>query len=219
GRGLDSEWEGKLRVGGTAATPEVRGELSIVRGRYDFLGERFSLASGTVFFDGSSPPKPMMEITAERRKADMTGRVILSGTPSTLSIRVASEPPMPQDEVMARLLFDRSLASITPVQALKLARAMDSLAGGGRLGFLDRAQSAVGLDQVEIVQTGEEGGSTALSLGKYVSEDAYVEVEKGLGADESKVSVEYEVTPRITVETEVGVDSAGGVEVKWKWDY
>ena len=126
---------------------------------------------------------------------------------------------MPRDEVMARLLFDRSLSSITPVQALKLARAIDSLAGGGRLGFLDRAQSAVGLDRVEMVQSGEEGGSTALSVGKYVSEEAYVEVEKGLGADEGKVSVEVEVTPRITVETEVGADAAGGVEVKWKWDY
>ena len=219
GRGLDSEWKGKLRVGGTVALPEVHGDLSIVRGHFNFLGERFALASGTVLFDGSHPPKPLMEITAERRKAGMTGRVILSGTPSSLSVQVASDPPMPKDEVMARLLFDRSLSSITPIQALKLARAMDALAGGGRLGFLDRARSAVGLDQIEVVQSGEEGGSTALSLGKYVSEEAYVEMEKGLGADGGKVSVEYEVTPRVTVETEVGTDAAGGVEVKWKWDY
>ncbi len=219
GRGLDSEWKGKLRVGGTVAVPEVRGELSIVRGHYNFFGERFALASGTVFFGGSHPPKPLLEITAERRKTGMTARVILSGTPSSLSVQVASDPPMPRDEVMARLLFDRSLSSITPIQALKLARALDSLAGGGRLGFLDRAQSGVGLDRVEMVQPDEEDGSTALSVGKYVSEEAYVEVEKGLGADEGKVSVEVEVTPRITVETEVGADAAGGVELKWKWDY
>ena len=218
GRGLDSEWNGQLRVTGTAARPGVAGDLSIVRGHYDFFGERFSLASGKLLLDGSYPPDPWMDVTAERRRADMIGRVTLSGTPSTLRVRVSSEPPLPRDEVMARLLFGRSLTQITPVQALKLARATDAMAGGDTFGFLDRAQRAVRLDQVEVIQS-DGGGSTALSVGKYVGEDAYVEVEKGLASDNGKVSVEYEVTPKITVETEVGADAAGGVEVKWKWDY
>ncbi len=219
GRGLDSEWKGALHAGGTAAHPVIRGDLNIVRGHYDFFGERFSLASGSVFLDGSHPPEPFMDVTAERRKAGMTGRVILSGRPSTLSVTVTSDPPMPQDEVMARLLFGRSLTTITPIQALTLARAMDSLAGGKTFELVDRAQRAVGLDRVELVQSDDTEGSTALSVGRYVTEDAYVTVEKGLGTDKGKVSVEYEVTPRITVQTEVGADAAGGVEVKWKWDY
>jgi translocation and assembly module TamB len=218
GRGLDSEWKGLLRVTGTAARPGVAGDLSIVRGHYDFFGERFALSSGKLFFDGSHPPDPWMDVTAERRRGDMIGRVTLSGTPSTLRVRVSSEPPLPQDEVMARLLFGRSLTSITPVQALKLARATDAMAGGDTFGFLDRAQQAVRLDQVEVTQS-DGGESTALSVGKYVGDGAYVEVEKGIGSDDGKVSVEYEVTPKITVETEVGADAAGGVEVKWKWDY
>ncbi len=219
GRGLDSEWKGALHVGGTAVSPVIRGELTIVRGHYAFFGERFSLASGNVFLDGSYPPEPIMDVTAELRKTDMTGRVILSGRPSTLRVEISSDPPMPQDEVMARLLFGRSLNTITPMQALTLARAMDSLAGGKTFGFVDRAQRAVGLDQMELVQSDDPDGSTALSVGKYVGEDAYVVVEKGLGADEGKVSVEYEVTPRITVQTEVGADATGGVEVRWQWDY
>lgn len=219
GRGLDSEWEGGLSVKGTAARPRITGELSIVRGHYDFFGERFSLTSGTVFFDGSHPPDPLMDITAERRMADMTGRITLSGRPATLRVQVSSDPPLPRDEVMARLLFGRSLASITPIQALKLARAMDALAGGRTFGFVDRVQQAVGVDRVEVIQSDDAQGSTALSVGKYVGEGAYVEVEKGLGSEDGKVSVEYELTPRITVETEVGSDAAGGVEVKWKWDY
>jgi autotransporter translocation and assembly factor TamB len=126
---------------------------------------------------------------------------------------------MPEDEVMARLLFDRDLSSISPVQALKLAQAMNELVGSGKPGLLDRARGAVGLDRIEVVQPEEEDGSTALSLGKYVGEKTYVEVQQGLDEDEGKVSVEIEVTPRVTVETEVGADAAGGVELKWKWDY
>ncbi len=219
GRGLDSEWKGALQVGGTAAHPEIRGDLAVVRGHFDFFGDRYSLTSGNVFLDGSYPPEPIMDVTAERRKAGMTGRIILSGRPSTLSIRVTSDPPLPEDEVMARLLFGRNLTTITPIQALKLAQAMAALAGGNTVGFVGRAQRAMGLDQLELVQSDDPGGSTALSVGKHVSDEAYVAVEKGLGKDGGKISVEYEITPRITVQTEAGTDSGGGVELKWKWDY
>lgn len=219
GLGLESEWRGMLHVGGTAKDPEIRGDLSIVRGHYDFIGERFSLSSGNVILDGSSPPDPLMNVTAERRKAGMTGRVILSGRPSALDVEVTSDPPMPRDEVMARLLFGRSLTTITPMQALKLARALDVLSGGKTFGFLDRAQRAIGFDQFELVQSDDPEGSTALSVGRYLSDDAYVSVEKGLGTDEGRITLEYELTPRISVQTEVGADSTGGVELKWKWDY
>ncbi len=219
GRGLDSEWEGELEIKGDAAGPAVRGELSIVRGHYDFLGTRFDLASGTLFFDGSYPPSPVLNVTAQTRTADMTARVILSGTPASPGIRLESDPPYPRDEIMARILFGRSLATLTPLQALKLAAAVDALAGGGALGFMGKAQQAVGVDQLEVREAGAGENAATLAVGKYMGEDVYLEVEKGLGTEGGRVSLEYEVTPRITVETEVGSDAGGGVGIKWKWDY
>jgi len=58
GYGLDSEWKGALRVNGEVNRPEVRGDLDIVRGHYDFFGKRFSLVSGSLIFDGTHPPIP-----------------------------------------------------------------------------------------------------------------------------------------------------------------
>ncbi len=219
GHGLDSEWKGSLVVTGEAGRPEVRGDLDIVRGHYDFFGKRFSLVSGSLFFDGTHPPNPTLQVTAEHRAMDMTAQVELSGTPDTLRLQVTSNPPLPQDEVMARLLFGRSLTTITPFQALKLARAMDALAGGRTFGFVDRAQEAIGVDRLEVRPSEGEGGLGTLSAGKYVGEGVYMEVEKGLGSEDGKISLEYEVTPRITVETEAGTDANGGVGVKWTWDY
>ena len=219
GRGLDSEWKGDLVVTGDTTRPEVRGTLDIVRGHYNAFGKRFSLVSGSVLFDGAYPPRPYMQVIAEHPATEMTAQVQLTGTPDSLDLRISSDPPLPQDEVLARLLFDRSLTSITPFQALRLARAMDELRGGKTFGFVDRAQEAVGVDQVEIRQDEEEKGPGSLSVGKYVGDNVYMEVEKGISSEEGKVSLEVEVTPRITVETEVGTDAGGGVEVKWKWDY
>jgi autotransporter translocation and assembly factor TamB len=58
-----------------------------------------------------------------------------------------------------------------------------------------------------------------VSAGKYISDTVYLEVEQGLGPDSGKASVQWEVTPNITVETEAGVNAEGGAGVSWKWDY
>src|SRR5690606_29598785 len=41
GRGLDSEWRGRLQVGGTTDAPDITGELNTVRGTLDLLGRNF----------------------------------------------------------------------------------------------------------------------------------------------------------------------------------
>jgi translocation and assembly module TamB len=78
-------------------------------------------------------------------------------------------------------------------------------------------RSLLGLDDIK-VGSAEEGGMQ-VGLGKYLTDDIYVEVEKGLTSDKDTLSVEMEVTPHIEVETEVGTDSNGKVGLNWKWEY
>jgi translocation and assembly module TamB len=48
GRGLDSEWQGRLEVGGTTAAPDIVGSLTVVRGALDLLGRNFRFDEGEV---------------------------------------------------------------------------------------------------------------------------------------------------------------------------
>ena len=70
-----------------------------------------------------------------------------------------------------------------------------------------------------IKQTGKDQKETALSAGKYLSEDVYIEVEQGISPETGKAALKWEVTPRVTVETEVGVNAEAGVGVHWRWEY
>jgi autotransporter translocation and assembly factor TamB len=129
---------------------------------------------------------------------------------------------MPSDEILAHLLFGRSATNITPFQALRLAQAVNSLRGGGSGGmfdFMDRTRRLMGVDEFNINQSGGKKGETSASVGKYMRDNVYLEVEQGLGADTGKVSVEIELTPHIAVETDMGAAGQGGVGVNWKWDY
>ena len=222
GRGLDSEWKGKLNITGSAAEASIIGDVSVVRGKYNFFGKSFSLTSGVISFDGRSPPAPELDVIGEHKRTDMTTRIKILGTPSAPKITIESDPSLPSDEILSRLLFGRGSNSITPFQALQIAQAANALrggGGGGMMDFLDRTRKLLGVDQLEVKQPDENGGGTALSAGKYVGDNVYLQVEQGLGPESGKVSVEVEVTPNITVESEVGVDSQGGAGINWKWDY
>src|SRR3546814_20236624 len=48
GRGLDSEWSGRLSVQGPASSPSVTGTLDLVRGELSVVGKPFTLKAGKV---------------------------------------------------------------------------------------------------------------------------------------------------------------------------
>jgi translocation and assembly module TamB len=218
GRGLDSEWEGQVRVSGKTSQPSVTGTISVVRGRADFLGKNFDVKRGTIAFDGSFPPSPFIDVTAEAAAKDITAQLSIMGTLPSLDIKLSSQPPLPSDEILARLLFGRSASTLTPIQALQLADALNTLSGGG-MDLLGRSRRLLGVDRLAVKKTGEELEHTALSAGKYISEDVYLEVEKGISPETGKASLNWDVTPNITVDTEVGINAEGGLGVQWKWDY
>jgi translocation and assembly module TamB len=219
GRGLDSEWRGEVRMSGKSTETAISGTLAIVRGYFNFLGKRFALKSGAITFDGGIPPAPHMNLLAEARTKDMTAQLQLSGPIARPEVALSSEPVLPSDEIISRLLFGRGVANISPVQALRLAQAVNTMAGGGAFDFLGRTRRFLGIDQLDVKQAGEDLRETTITAGKYVGEKVYVEVERGIGSQSGKASVELELTPNISVETEVGANAEGGVGLNWKWDY
>jgi len=234
GRGLESELKGKLQVTGSADEPVITGKLSLVRGFFNFLGRRFDLKEGQINFYGAVPPSPSIDVLAEYSAKDILVSLRLSGSLTEPAVELSSEPSLPKDEILSRILFGRSIMDITPIQAVKLAQAVNTLAGGGGFDFMERARMFLGVDQLEVKQsengvTGNDKSKTgvsetgiedtAISVGKYIHERVYVTAEKGMQDESGKVVVDVEVTPNISVETEVKENAEGGMGVKWKWNY
>ncbi|MCK8602256.1 translocation/assembly module TamB domain-containing protein [Desulfoferrobacter suflitae] len=223
GWGLDSEWRGKLDITGTADKPSIVGSLSSIRGKVDFLNKSFDIVRGTITFFGSSPPMPNVDIVAESKVKDITAKIAFTGPAANPEMVLSSTPPLPSDEVLAKLLFGRSATEITPSQALQLAMIARSLTGaggaGGQRDFMSRTRKFLGVDTLEFNSAGEGLGSGTVGVGKYLTEGVRLDVEKGIGEGANKASIEVEVTPNITVESEVGSDSTSGIGVNWKYDY
>jgi translocation and assembly module TamB len=233
GHGLDSEWRGKLAITGTSAAPAINGSLEQIRGSVDLLGKTFTLTRGRITFDGSDKLDPVLDIVAEASTADITAQVNIGGFASVPTVTLTSTPVVPQDEILARVLFGKGVGQITAGEGLQLAAAAATLAGGGP-GVLDRLRGGLGLDWFKLgsgasgattgtlnprAASGGAAAGTALSAGKYIAPGVSVGVSQGISPPTSKVTVEIEVRPHLTVGGEAGQSGSTGMGVNWNYDY
>jgi translocation and assembly module TamB len=220
GRGLDSEWGGAVRVTRNTDEPMITGDLSVLRGHFDFMGKRFSLNQGSLFFYGASPPDPFLDITCEAKNNDITAFLHVSGPISALELSISSEPPLPSDEIISRLLFGHAASEITPIQGLQLAYALNTLAGGQGDGWdvMGYTRNLLGVDRLEVKQS-DENGEFTVGAGMYVNRGVYLELEQGLSPGSGKGTVQVEITPDVTIESEIGGELDAGIGIRWKHDY
>jgi translocation and assembly module TamB len=231
GRGLDSEWRGRLAIAGTSDAPQITGSLQALRGTFDVLGKTFRVTRGEIRFDGGPTIDPVLDIAAEVAAADIIAQIMLHGPVSAPKLTMTSSPVVPQDEILARVLFGRGLGQVTAAEGLQVAAAAGSLAGGG-FDVLDRVRGGLGLDRLgfgSVVNrlTGGNAkptshgtaGSTAITAGKYVAEGVYVGASQGFTPESRKVVVEIEILPRVTVQGDVSQSGSTGIGLNYKYDY
>jgi translocation and assembly module TamB len=233
GHGLESEWRGKLTITGSSAAPAINGALEQIRGSVDLLGKTFTLTRGTITFDGTAKIDPVLDIVAEASTSDITAQVNIGGFASAPKITLTSTPVVPQDEILARVLFNKGVNQITAGEGVQLAAAAASLAGGGP-GVLDRLRGSFGLDWFKLGSSGSgpttgslnpggtsatATGGTALSAGKYIVPGVSVGVSQGISPPTSKITVEIEVRPHLTIGGEAGQSGGTGVGINYSFDY
>jgi translocation and assembly module TamB len=220
GRGIDTEWRGRLNVKGTVSKPDITGKLQVVRGGVDLIGKRFDVDNGTVTFIGGGAIDPDLDFTATGSAADVTAHIHVTGRASAPKLELSSDSGLPQDEVMSRILFGKGTGGLSPLQAAQLAQSASGLLGlGGGGGFFDRLRGGAGLDVLTVESTGDKANDSTVKAGKYISDDVFLKVEQGLTPGSRKVGVEVRVLPQITVEGDVGGQGDGSVGANWRYDY
>src|SRR5690606_11229187 len=122
------------------------GSFDLIRGRLDILTQRVTFDEGRVTLIGDM--NPQLYFVARSDGGDITVLVKVQGTVDNLDIGFSSEPELPQDEVLARLLFNRSIAELSPSQIAQLAEAAAELAGGKNANLLGSLRQGIGLDDL-----------------------------------------------------------------------
>jgi len=211
GLGLDSEWGIDISLRGTVSDPRIGGEARLVRGDYRFANTRFELTDGVIEFDANAPIDPRLDIEAQASADGTDVTIDITGNAQRPQIAFSSTPALPEEEILARLLYGGSVTSLSATDALQLGAALASLqGGGGGLDPIGALRRSIGLDQLRIVSADPAlGRGTGVALGKNLGRRAYVELVTD-GQGYSATQVEYRITSWLALlasVTTVGRDS------------
>ncbi|QGG80106.1 hypothetical protein GH975_05770 [Litorivicinus lipolyticus] len=215
GLGLDSEWSTDIAIGGTTRAPMLSGQVASIRGDLDLLGKVFELEPSAIQFNGA-PTGARLDFSALRQVEDVEVRVRVTGLASAPVIDLAATPDLPDDEILARVLFGRSASQLGTLEAAQLAWAVSRYTLGDTASLVGSVQTALGVDRLEVGVNDQ--GQASVGAGKYIADDLYVEVRSSA---QGAAGLNIEWTPRRNVEIATEVEGAGDprLSIQWKRDY
>jgi translocation and assembly module TamB len=216
GRGLNMEMSLDARVGGTTAAPTISGAARVVRGDYDFAGERFQIEDGGAVYLGATPETIRLDLTATRDNPTLTAVIRIQGTAATPTLTLSSTPALPQDDILSQVLFGASPAQLSGIQAAQLASAVAGLAGAGGFDVIAGLRNFAHLDRLAIDTDATTGAS--LAGGKYVSNKVYVELQSGSRIGQG-AQVEWRVRKHLSIVSRVTSQGDNALSVRWRKDY
>ncbi|MFU8777094.1 MAG: translocation/assembly module TamB domain-containing protein [Roseovarius sp.] len=214
GRGIDAELGGSLRLAGTSEAVAPDGFFELIRGRIDILGQRLTMTEGRITMQGSLDP--YLRFVATTDADDVNIQVIVEGLASAPEVRFASDPDLPQEEVVSRLIFRRGLDNISAFQAAQMASAVATLTGNSNADVVGKLRGAIGLSDLDVTQTTD--GGTQVSAGAYISDKVYTEVTAD-SEGKQRINLNFDLSDNITIKGGASNDGASGLGVFFERDY
>ncbi|MES2344909.1 MAG: translocation/assembly module TamB domain-containing protein [Chlamydiota bacterium] len=216
GRGLSSEWQGNVHLGGKNSNVAANGTLHLVKGEFVFSGKIFTLTQGEISFAHKNAQEAFLSLTGTLALSDATITAILRGPLSTPQIAFQSIPHMPTSSILARILFNKDISDISPMQAIQLAQAIVTLSGGAGPDVLEKIRKSLGIDRLNIVSA---NGSDDISvqIGKYLTRGVMITLSQS--ADSSQILVEVDLSKGFIFQAETQEEDEGKFTLKWNRNY
>ena len=216
GRGIDAEFGGELKVQGSTQKPSIIGGFDLRRGKLDMLTQRVTMTTGKLNFVGGVIPE--LAFAAETAAGDVTATVNVTGPANAPAFSFSSSPELPQDEVLARLLFKKAAASLSAIQAVQLATAIAQFSGASSgVDAFEKMRRALGVDALDVDATGPNGPKVGAS--RYLTNNISVGVKTGTKPEESSVNVGIDLFKGVRAQGETSMDGKSSIGVGIEFEY
>ena len=207
GHGIDADLEGSLQLKGSSGAPQVGGGFDMRRGTLSVVGQTLNFTTGKVTFNGSAVRNrldPVLDFVAETSSDGVTATLTVTGYASAPKITLSSTPQLPQDEILAHLLFQQSTKQLTPLQMAQIGQALVSLSGVGN-GFdpVASVRGGLGLDRLAVSGGSGTDTGTTVEAGKYVFRNVYVGAKQSLSGG-TQAQVQLDLTRNLKAQATIG---------------
>ena len=189
---------------------ELFGTVDVVRGQYDLFGRTFVIEQGTISFQGGDDIQPEMNITANytfrnAQKAEQELQVNISGTANSPKVSFTLDGrTINEGDAISYILFGKSMNELTLSQQDNMSgNGGSSLAGTAAASLLSSQitkflGNKLNVDYIEVKSSGSFENAT-VTVGKYITNDLFVNYEQQFGettqkdVDRYRVELEYEL--------------------------
>jgi translocation and assembly module TamB len=203
GRGLDAELGGTIHFHGTTSNPIPDGGLHLRRGTFSIVGTTLTFTEGTVDFSGAGISDPSIHFVATSTTATIVATLTIGGTAKNPKITLSSVPELPQDEILAQLLFNTSSSKLSAFQLAEIAAALASMSGAAP-GFdpLENLRNTFGLDRLSVGSS--SNGNPTLEAGSYLARGVYLGAKQSTTGGGTQATVQIDLAKGLKLETTAG---------------
>jgi translocation and assembly module TamB len=202
GRGVDAELGGTLSITGDVNNPSPEGGFKLRSGQFTLAGQALVFNQGSIEFDNNNIRDPVLNFVANTTRNNITATLTVTGSAQHPKIALSSSPTLPEDEVLANLLFGKGSANLSPLEMAQIAATLASLTGvgAGAGDQLDSLRRRLGLDRLS---TG--GGVTpSLEAGRYIAPGVYLGAKQGIAGGAPQPTIQIDITKHLKLEGSVG---------------
>ncbi len=240
GRGLDTRLTGKLRIAAApGAALSARGGVQTRGGTFDAYGRTLAVERGIVTFQGPLED-PALNVLALRKNSAVEAGVEILGTAQRPRIRLVSEPDVPDAEKLSWIVLGRGQDDTVGDDRGVLVSAANAILGGPSGGGISRRlATSLGVDEIGLAsgnsavggsqlprrtvaggstQSGEQLGQQFVTIGKRLSNNAYLSYEHGLAGATGVVKLTVGLGRRVSLVGRAGSDSALDLLYQFSFD-
>ncbi|MES2213138.1 MAG: translocation/assembly module TamB domain-containing protein [Pseudomonadota bacterium] len=219
GYGLSSHLGGQLTVVMTPdSVPSATGTIKLLQGNYTTYGQRFNIQEGQLVYNGGPVTEPTLYVRANRHieqgalNRDMEVGIELSNTLQRPKIRLYSRPALPESQILSYLLLGQPNDGTAQSQSQFLMKLTSQFISDWS-GMSEASENF--FDQITIqtrnntAETSDKSNTTALLVGKKISNNLSVYYGFGLFDNANTVRFEYLFNKHLSLDAETSFDNAG----------
>lgn len=219
GFGLTTGLTGLLEADYDGASSQLFGQIQLRDAKYDAYGQKLDVETGRLIFSGPTD-NAGVDLKAKRVSIDKdtTAYLAVSGSLAKPSVKVYTEPALPEAEALAYLITGRNLSNANKEAGNEIASAAFALGLSKSMPALNEMGERLGLDELRF-ESGDGGyEDTSLTVGKYLSPELYLGYVHGLFDASGSLMINYKFTERIELESLSGDEESVDLYYRFEHD-
>jgi autotransporter translocation and assembly factor TamB len=193
------------------------GEIKVVDGKLDILGQRLKIDRGIVSYAGGAVNNPYVVFEATKTIGETRAGIKIEGNVESPDITLFSQPSYEDQDILALMFFDKKLDQLSTSDSLKLISIADSLRGGSFNAKLtainDEIADLLGVDKFD-VSFDSNDDQQKLQVSSRINSKLDIGYAYNFISSLQALFLRYKINDHWSIQSSVDVES--GADIKYR---